>query len=131
MAEHDKGTASVDRLADATDGSVVWVFDANQSVHADGKYVGRGLWRLRPIGSSTRASFIVDGTKYDRETGSERARGGFSSGNKLFGEIEKIDQQWVSKHRYALIRHLEYSKPEVLRKVADLIGWSPDKQERD
>lgn len=126
MAQHDVGTATVDRIADAKVGDVVWLLDTQKALHdAAGKYLGRGVWELRPIDAETRASFIVEYSKFDRKTGHERARSGYSSTRTIFGEQEKEDHEWLYKHRHALIAAIHASDAGTIRRIADVIGWKP------
>lgn len=126
MAQHDVGTATVDRIADAKAGDVVWLFDTQQALHdAYGKYLGRGVWKLRPIVDETRASFILNYSKFDRKTGAERARRGHSSTLFIFGEQDKDDYEWVTRHRHALVSAIYSVDAGTLRRVADVIGRKP------
>lgn len=123
MAEHDQGIADVDRISAAKAGDTVWVYESQMSLHVEGKYVGRGVWRLFKIQEETRQSFVVSGTKFDRKTGRERSRGGYSSGNMIAGEIEKSDHLWRSDHAYRMVNSLHNADTQTLRKVAEIIGW--------
>lgn len=126
MAQHDVGTATVDRIADAKVGDVVWLFDTQQALHdAYGKYLGRGVWKLHPIVSETRASFVLNYSKFDRKTGSERARSGHSSTLFIFGEKDKDDYEWRCRHRRSIVNEVESASTETLRRIADVIGWKP------
>lgn len=126
MAEHDKGTASVSRLSIAETGDVVWFFEAQQALHIDGKYAGRGVWKLRHIEGATRASFIINNAKFDRQTGIERPRNGYSSNNRIAGEVERQDIIWRENHRHHLVRHIESLGGADLRRIAEFIGWNPN-----
>lgn len=116
---------TVDRLADAKTGDFVWEFDANLSRYVNGKYEGRGVFKLARIESETRQSFIINRTKFDRNSGIERVRNGFTSGRHLFGDLDKEDFVWMDENRYRLLAALERCDCSTLRKVADLIGWRP------
>ena len=124
MATHDIGTSTVSSIAVANAGDLVWLYESEMGLHdADGKYLGRGVWRLRKISDETRVSLIVDGEKFDRANGRARPRNGFTSGNLIAGEAEKADILWLSENKYRLIRHLEHCSAQTLRKVAEVAGW--------
>jgi hypothetical protein len=126
MATHDTGTATVNSLSDAKPGDTIWLFESQMSLHdEDGKYRGRGVWRLYPIQSETRVSFVVSGQKFDRATGRARQRGGFQSSDFIAGEADKQDRLWLDENKHAFLRVLERADAPTLRKIAELIGWEP------
>lgn len=126
MAKHDVGTATVNDLASAKTGDTLWLYESQSSLHDEaGKYLGRGVWRLVKIEGETRVSFTVWSEKFDRATGRARPRNGYTSGNFLAGEVEKVDTLWLSSNRHRLIQHLGRCDATTLRKIADLVGWQP------
>jgi hypothetical protein len=124
MAENDIGTASVEAIEAAKKGDTVWLFDSQRALHNEaGKYLGRGVWKLCLVEDETRASLVVNGSKFDRKDGQERARSGYSSTRFLSGEKVKQDKSWMAENRRNLIQHIETLDADELRTIAALIGW--------
>lgn len=117
--------ANVDFIKNAIGGDLVWEFDGNGNNYRDGVYVGRGSWRLIEIGDMNRASFILNGEKFDRETGIARPKSGWTSMRRLFGQKEYEGRIFKDNHQYKLLQHIErnVTDGDVLKKIADLVGY--------
>lgn len=124
LPQHDDGKASAATIALAQVGDMVWVFHSQNNVYdAAGNYLGRGRWVLAPIVAETRQSFLVSSAKFDRITGNQRGTGQYTPTMHIYGEVEKQDHIWTSRHRFAISKQVEACDVATLRKIADLIGY--------
>lgn len=122
-------------LADAKEGNYLWVFDRDASKIVDGKYVGRGEYKLCKIERVTRQSFhlVYNGypLAFERETGIQRAvKAGYPK--NIYGMEERADREWRENNLYKLARHIEYFKGDlsVLIEVAKLTGYLVEEEEK-
>lgn len=128
MAMHDVGRAGIERIGNADVGCMVWVFYSEDAVHdAAGKYIGRGLWRLKRVESATKQSFIVGGVKFDRNTGAQRGTGGYAASMHLYGDSDKADKVWLGTHRWRIAKAVENADADTLRRIALIIGYDSSK----
>ena len=125
-------SATVDYIRDAKVGDKVWYYDQNGAVHdAEGKYTGRGSWKLQAIQEENRASFIIFGSKYDRETGKGRVKNGYSSSTHLFGQLEYEKEVWIDRNVHVIKSAVDRLNPKFriddyhkLLKIADILNES-------
>jgi len=114
----------VDTLADADAGSIVWRFHSETPREIDGKYCGRGVWKTAIVSGKTRLSLESHGMKFDAKTGEARPSRGFRSRDRIAGHKERGLFDYDS-NRGAISEKVRYADIELLKRVADLIGWTP------
>lgn len=118
---------AVESLAVAKVGDHVLLFESQRANYINGKYLGRGVWRLSQITEETKQSFILSREKFDRKNGAARSSGGYNTSNVIAGEKERIDYEW-SQYRYKIGRMVEDLRDaNKLRQIAEIIGFTPSK----
>lgn len=114
----------VTSLNEASVGSVVWRYESERSRYEDGKYVGRGVWTAAVLTGESRASFEIGGSKFDRRTGAGRPYRGFSTSDRIAGRHER-ELFVYDQARWAIADKVKGIDIELLRRIADMIGWKP------
>lgn len=116
----------VETLRQAKKGGHVWLLDRmSRSFGDDGqRLVGHGAFFRKRIDADTRTSLVIDGIKYDRQTGTERGKHKVVS-NQLYGSIERADFELLVLHR-AKIAELtsREENPFRLKRIADILGYT-------
>ena len=116
--------ATVEYLAQAEVGDMVWVFDAERGHYVDRVYQGRGVWLLAKVTETNKASVSAWGGKFDRKTGYARFSGGWASRNVAAGQSEYEARLWISENKRSLVDAVSaVNDIDVLKAIADLIGF--------
>ena len=115
--------ATIDYVTDAKVGDFVWCLDGNATVYSpDGKYKGRGKWRLCEITKMAKKYFTVKKETWGSQdfeigTGRPRSVNGFQPPDHAYGEIEK----WAADNRRRVEKTVERLSAAQLRQVAAFI----------
>jgi hypothetical protein len=114
-------------VAEAQVGDLLWLMDPTAPRYdADGKYQGRGDWRLIDATTVGRMSVEVatyrSGTKFDRKTGAMRGSSGYNNVPYLCGAKERTARWWAGQV-YAIARKVERCRDEeTLKTIAFALG---------
>lgn len=113
-------------------GEYLWHYDNYRNAYDEnGKYLGRGAYRLVKVIGETRQSFVVEAFgKYSRLTGEERDTQGYSVRRWVFGQKEYEARRWNAIHHRRIVKLVEsIEDSEVLKKIAAVIGYDHAKLE--
>ncbi len=121
----NKTEADVDFIKNAIASDWVWVFDGKENSYVNGEYTGRGSWRLVEVADMNRASFVINGEKFERDTGIARPKNGWQSMRRLYGQKEYEGKIWKDKNQYKLLAHIErnVTDGDILKRIAALVGY--------
>lgn len=115
----------VNILTEAKVGDAVWLWESQRSRYVDGKYVGRGTWRIVTIDAETKKSFTVCKTrKFDRKTGGQLGLNGYSESLHIYGEEERQNRRWLSSKSQIARLVDKVRDVETLKKIAKIVEFS-------
>jgi hypothetical protein len=115
--------ATVDRLTDAAEGSLVWVFNSQASVYEEGVFMGRGEWKLRDVKEVNRKSITTIHGKFDRVTGKQLGLRGYSASLHAYGQLDYEDKAWRDQHYRRIVRRVEHNPTTAqLKAIFAILG---------
>ena len=119
--------ATVKSYRDAQPGDVVWVWRNQKTRMVNGKYEGRGVWETAVVTRRTYQSIIIGRghleEKFKIDSGFERARGDFSSGDKIAGNDERELELWSSwRTLKAFEEALKAAPLDAVKQAAFILG---------
>jgi len=111
--------ATVDLIADAKVGDLVWRIAGNESIYEGREYKGRGAWHLEPVTKIARKYITVgEGREFEIGTGIARTVNGFRPPDYAYGEVER----WVRINGHIVRRAVEECRdPATLIRIGEIL----------
>ena len=130
--------ATVEYLKDAKVGDLAWYRDGNAVIYKNGKYMGRGAWRLSTVTKIGRKYFGVGlGNdqftlqEFEIGTGYARPVNGYRPPSHAYGQAEMIRAAVAPKLKTAIEGQIKKTDDvALLKSLAAMLGLDPDAHDK-